>query len=206
MLYKGADLIRDIEWVIFDEVHYINDAERGVVWEEVIIMLPAHINIILLSATVPNTMEFADWVGRTKKKRIHVISTLKRPVPLQHYLWSNNQMFKIVDEKGAFLLSGFRDARAPKKPEKSSVLLSTAGAKASAKPIVPVKGSSGAAGVAAGKRADKMFTGQSASAIAATTSSTSAAGGGSMNVPQAAGMDMNRVRAERHPSFSTCKS
>jgi len=35
MLYKGADLIRDIEWVIFDEVHYINDAERGVVWEEV---------------------------------------------------------------------------------------------------------------------------------------------------------------------------
>lgn len=35
MLYKGADIIRDIEWVIFDEVHYVNDAERGVVWEEV---------------------------------------------------------------------------------------------------------------------------------------------------------------------------
>jgi len=63
MLYKGADLIRDVEWVIFDEVHYINDLERGVVWEEVIIMLPAHVNVILLSATVPNTMEFADWVG-----------------------------------------------------------------------------------------------------------------------------------------------
>jgi antiviral helicase SKI2 len=58
MLYKGADLIRDVEWVIFDEVHYINDLERGVVWEEVIIMLPAHVNIILLSATVPNTFEF----------------------------------------------------------------------------------------------------------------------------------------------------
>lgn len=38
--------------VIFDEVHYVNDVERGVVWEEVIIMLPRHINIILLSATV----------------------------------------------------------------------------------------------------------------------------------------------------------
>ena len=82
MLYKGADLIRDVEWVIFDEVHYVNDAEasidstasvtyshltclhqRGVVWEEVIIMLPEHVNIILLSATVPNTKEFADWVG-----------------------------------------------------------------------------------------------------------------------------------------------
>ena len=50
--YRGADLIRDVEWVIFDEVHYINDAERGVVWEEVIIMLPKHVNLILLSATV----------------------------------------------------------------------------------------------------------------------------------------------------------
>lgn len=39
------------------------DSQRGVVWEEVIIMLPEHVNIILLSATVPNTKEFADWVG-----------------------------------------------------------------------------------------------------------------------------------------------
>ena len=68
MLYRGADLIRDVEWVIFDEVHYVNDLDRGVVWEEVIIMLPAHVNLIMLSATVPNTFEFADWIGRTKKK------------------------------------------------------------------------------------------------------------------------------------------
>lgn len=57
MLYKGADLIRDIEWVVFDEVHYVNDLERGVVWEEVIIMLPPHVGLVLLSATVPNTKE-----------------------------------------------------------------------------------------------------------------------------------------------------
>lgn len=63
MLYRGADIIRDIEWVIFDEVHYVNDAERGVVWEEVIIMLPDHVNMIMLSATVPNALEFADWIG-----------------------------------------------------------------------------------------------------------------------------------------------
>ncbi|KAJ9552373.1 hypothetical protein OSB04_016418 [Centaurea solstitialis] len=72
MLYRGADIIRDIEWVIFDEVHYVNDVERGVVWEEVIIMLPRHINFVLLSATVPNTIEFADWIGRTKQKQIRV--------------------------------------------------------------------------------------------------------------------------------------
>ncbi|RJE16622.1 helicase ski2, partial [Aspergillus sclerotialis] len=51
-------------------------------------MLPEHVTLILLSATVPNTYEFASWVGRTKKKNIHVISTAKRPVPLEHYIWS----------------------------------------------------------------------------------------------------------------------
>ncbi len=51
-----------LRYVIFDEVHYINDAERGVVWEEVLILLPDHVNIIMLSATVPNTLDFADWV------------------------------------------------------------------------------------------------------------------------------------------------
>lgn len=110
MLYKGADLIRDVEFVIFDEVHYVNDAERGVVWEEVIIMLPEHVNIILLSATVPNTKEFADWVGRTKKKDIYVISTPQRPVPLEHYLYAGREMYKIVDAGRNFLGQGYKEA------------------------------------------------------------------------------------------------
>ncbi|KAG7099859.1 hypothetical protein E1B28_001664 [Marasmius oreades] len=110
MLYKGADLIRDVEFVIFDEVHYVNDAERGVVWEEVIIMLPDHVNIILLSATVPNSKEFAEWVGRTKKKNIHVISTAQRPVPLEHYLYAGRDLFKIVDANRKFLSQGYKDA------------------------------------------------------------------------------------------------
>ncbi|WVO12427.1 hypothetical protein L204_100026 [Cryptococcus depauperatus] len=110
MLYKGADLIRDVEFVIFDEVHYVNDAERGVVWEEVIIMLPEHVGIILLSATVPNTKEFADWVGRTKKKDIYVISTPFRPVPLEHYLYAGRELHKIVDSKSQFLGAGYDTA------------------------------------------------------------------------------------------------
>lgn len=110
MLYKGADLIRDVEFVIFDEVHYVNDAERGVVWEEVIIMLPDHISIILLSATVPNTKEFADWVGRTKKKDIYVISTAKRPVPLEHYIYAGRDIFKIVDSKRTWVPEGYKEA------------------------------------------------------------------------------------------------
>ncbi len=65
--------------MIFDEVHYINDSERGVVWEEVIIMLPDYVNLIFLSATTPNTIEFSEWIGRTKRKRVHVITTNYRP-------------------------------------------------------------------------------------------------------------------------------
>ncbi|KAI1634657.1 DSHCT domain-containing protein [Biscogniauxia mediterranea] len=110
MLYRGADLIRDVEFVIFDEVHYVNDFERGVVWEEVIIMLPEHVTLILLSATVPNTYEFASWVGRTKQKDIYVISTPKRPVPLEHFLYANKNIYKIVDHNKKFLEAGWKAA------------------------------------------------------------------------------------------------
>ena len=58
-------------------------------------MLPAHVNLILLSATVPNVMEFADWVGRTKRKRIYVTGTTNRPVPLEHNLFYNGALYTI---------------------------------------------------------------------------------------------------------------
>lgn len=112
MLYNGSDIIRDLEFVVFDEVHYINDRERGVVWEEVLILLPDHVTIIMLSATVPNTLDFADWVGRTKRKKIYVISTLRRPVPLEHFLYTGSnaktrdELFLIQDASGQFLQSG----------------------------------------------------------------------------------------------------
>jgi len=70
-------------------------------------MLPDHVNLILLSATVPNTYEFASWVGRTKKKDIYVISTPKRPVPLEHYIWAGKKAHKIVDANKKFLLGGY---------------------------------------------------------------------------------------------------
>jgi antiviral helicase SKI2 len=112
MLYKGADIIRDIEWVVFDEVHYVNDVERGVVWEEVIIMLPEHVNLVLLSATVPNVMEFADWVGRTKRKVVHVTGTLKRPVPLEHSIYYGGKLYTVCTAE-VYEPRGFRLAREP---------------------------------------------------------------------------------------------
>jgi len=127
MLYKGADLIRDVEWVIFDEVHYINDIERGVVWEEVIIMLPEHINMIFLSATVPNTAEFAEWVGLVKRKKVFVIKTEKRPVPLEHYLYVNKELYKIVDKEGNFLSMGYQAASAAFKEKEKAKQAKTSG-------------------------------------------------------------------------------
>ncbi|KAM9738445.1 superkiller complex protein 2 [Menidia menidia] len=125
MLYNGSEVIRDLEWVIFDEVHYINDAERGVVWEEVLIMLPDHVSIILLSATVPNALEFSEWIGRIKKKHIYVISTMKRPVPLEHYLYTGNstktqkELFLLMDATGNFLTKGYYAAIDAKKERTS---------------------------------------------------------------------------------------
>lgn len=97
MLYRDSEMIREVEWVIFDEIHYVNDVERGVVWEEVIIMLPSYVKLVLLSATTPNTFEFADWIGRTRNEVVYVITTLFRPVPLEHHLYCHKEFFRIVD-------------------------------------------------------------------------------------------------------------
>nr|CAD7576251.1 unnamed protein product [Timema californicum] len=126
MLYRGSEVCRDLEYVIFDEVHYINDSERGHVWEEVLILLPKHVSIVMLSATVPNTLEFAGWVGRTKQKKMFVISTPKRPVPLQHYLYtgsggkSKSEMFLLLDQDGRFIDQGYAAAVAAKKSRETS--------------------------------------------------------------------------------------
>lgn len=54
MLYKGSEITKEMAWVIFDEVHYMRDKERGVVWEETIILLPSIVKYVFLSATIPN--------------------------------------------------------------------------------------------------------------------------------------------------------
>lgn len=79
--------VDEIGAVVFDEVHYINDPDRGRVWEEVFILLPREVNLVLLSATIDKPEEFAGWLGDIKKKSIHLIPTSHRVVPLRHYFW-----------------------------------------------------------------------------------------------------------------------
>lgn len=121
MLDNGSELIRDLEWAIFDEVHYVNDEERGHVWERIFIMLPEHVNLVLLSATVPNVFKFAEWLGRVRCKPTVVITTAKRPVPLEHYLYTGssaktiNDRFKFIDSSSQFVEDGYKKALETKK-------------------------------------------------------------------------------------------
>jgi antiviral helicase SKI2 len=92
------------------QVHYVNDTERGVVWEEVIIMLPSYVNLVFLSATTPNTLEFCDWIGRTKRKPVYVVKTDFRPVPLSFNLWAGLKLHAVMESRGRFLEKGYSDA------------------------------------------------------------------------------------------------
>lgn len=76
--------LENIAYVIFDEVHYINDVERGYVWEESVIYSPLTVRFLCLSATIPNAKEFADWIAAIKKHEVKTVVESKRLVPLQH--------------------------------------------------------------------------------------------------------------------------
>jgi len=102
MLFRGNDFISELEYVIFDEVHYINDRDRGHVWEETIVMLPKHIKIIMLSATIQNSESFAEWISVIKEHNVDLISTPYRPVPLKHYIYNDNDKHLILNEKNIF--------------------------------------------------------------------------------------------------------
>ncbi|KAK0917178.1 ATP-dependent RNA helicase mtr4 [Friedmanniomyces endolithicus] len=112
MLYRGSEIMREVAWVIFDEVHYMRDKARGVVWEETIILLPDKVRYVFLSATIPNAMQFAEWITKTHSQPCHVVYTDFRPTPLQHYFFPTGAdgIHLIVDEKGVFREENFNKA------------------------------------------------------------------------------------------------
>jgi antiviral helicase SKI2 len=82
------DLESDLACVIFDEVHYINDPNRGSVWEESMMLMPKHVQMVLLSATLAHPQGFVDWLNALNpEKNVVHCSTDVRAVPLTHYLW-----------------------------------------------------------------------------------------------------------------------
>jgi ATP-dependent RNA helicase HelY len=85
MIYAGSSALDRVRFVVLDEVHYLQDAYRGPVWEEVIIHAPQHIRLVCLSATVSNARELAEWIASVRGPTATVLSD-HRPVPLDHHL------------------------------------------------------------------------------------------------------------------------
>nr|XP_033341153.1 exosome RNA helicase MTR4 [Megalopta genalis] len=114
MLYRGSEVMREVGWVIFDEIHYMRDKERGVVWEETLILLPDNVHYVFLSATIPNARQFVEWVTHLHKQPCHVVYTDYRPTPLQHYIFpvGGDGIHLVVDEAGQFKEENFNRAMA----------------------------------------------------------------------------------------------
>ncbi|KAL3309266.1 Exosome RNA helicase MTR4 [Cichlidogyrus casuarinus] len=110
-VFSGAQILREVGWVIFDEIHYMRDPERGVVWEEAIILLPPAVRTVYLSATISNARQFAEWVAFLHKQPCHVVSSSARPVPLRHYLFpsTSDGVYLVLDD-GKFLENNFKKA------------------------------------------------------------------------------------------------
>ena len=90
-----ADNLKDVKYVVLDEVHYMNDEQRGTVWEESIIYCPTNIQIIALSATVANGEELTNWIN-TVHSKTKLVNTDFRPVPLRFYYFDSSQPYKLL--------------------------------------------------------------------------------------------------------------
>lgn len=101
------DFDNELACVVFDEIHYINDQDRGKVWEETIMMLPLHVQMVMLSATLDSPEKFALWCetkGQTvisPEKTVYLTTTYERVVPLTHYsfITCTQGLFKILKDK-----------------------------------------------------------------------------------------------------------
>jgi superfamily II RNA helicase len=87
-IFDNPEYLHDVEYVVFDEVHYMDDQERGSVWEESLIFAPHNIRYICLSATISNVEELGAWLSEIRGPDMVVIRSNRRPVPLTHRLYT----------------------------------------------------------------------------------------------------------------------
>lgn len=92
-LFEDPERLQKTSWVIFDEVHYLDDPERGTVWEEAIMFSPEHVRFLALSATAPNIQELADWIKSILNHPIEVVIETHRPVPLVNFFQCQGMIF-----------------------------------------------------------------------------------------------------------------
>ncbi len=92
MALSDPEAIEDVGLLILDEVHFMNDIERGTVWEESIIFSPDSVCFLALSATIPNAKEFADWINSIHDQTVRVVQYRKRAVPLEHFFFPGGKL------------------------------------------------------------------------------------------------------------------
>jgi superfamily II RNA helicase len=104
ILYQDPARLDQVIHVVLDEVHYMNDADRGTVWEETIIHAPRHLQLVALSATVANAPEIAAWISSIRGE-IEVVEHFERPVPLKQLYYTDEQLFPLQAKYGRSLNS-----------------------------------------------------------------------------------------------------
>jgi ATP-dependent RNA helicase HelY len=97
MLYAGSRTLKDLGYVVLDEVHYLADRSRGAVWEEVIIHLPESVRVVALSATVSNAEEFGEWLAQVRGGT-EVIVDEHRPVPLWQHMLAGRRLYDLFTD------------------------------------------------------------------------------------------------------------
>ncbi len=90
LLQQEPERVADVRYVIFDEIHYIDDPQRGAVWEESLIFMPAGMRFLGLSATIPNVNQLAEWITAVQGIQVEVVTHFERIVPLKHHLYERS--------------------------------------------------------------------------------------------------------------------
>lgn len=98
MIYSESQNIKDLGWVVMDEVHYLADKFRGAVWEETLILLTSEVGLICLSATVSNAEEFGKWLGSVRGS-ISVIVDENRPTPLWQLVYHEGKLINLFNQE-----------------------------------------------------------------------------------------------------------
>jgi superfamily II RNA helicase len=124
LILENSPRLDDVHYVIFDEIHYLDDPERGTVWEESIILAPRSIRFMCLSATVPNLHELAQWMEAVRGSTVSIIEETHRPVPLKHFLYSPKFKVMTIKEIAKTYLKNpnLRKAFLRKKPSARSIV------------------------------------------------------------------------------------
>jgi len=94
-LGRVEENLKNVNYVVLDEVHYMNDEQRGTVWEESIIYCPDYINIIALSATIANAKELTEWIKEIQGDACLVDSDF-RPIPLRFFYYSASRKNEVL--------------------------------------------------------------------------------------------------------------